>query len=154
MRLLPLALLLCTSVVIGQTLPQPSRTVYKCEEGGQVHYSDAPCLGAKKVDVEPTRGLNKSTGRELQGSDVRRERFREELAEAFKPATGLDAKQLNQAVRRQKLSPDAQRQCRLLDQQLPEAEIAEVLAKTDAELKAAQKRLFEVRTTYRKLRCD
>jgi len=149
-----LALLLCTTAAMGQTLPPANRTVYKCEDGGKVHYSDSPCLGAKKVDVEPTRGLNKSTGQELQGTDVRREHLREGFAEMVKPMTGLNAKQLDQTGRRQKLSPDAQRQCRLLDQQVPAAEATEMSAKTGSELKRAQERLFELRTAYRKLGCD
>lgn len=46
------------------TLPAPSRTVYKCSVGGKVAYSDEPCVGAQRVNVEPTRGMNKSTGHE------------------------------------------------------------------------------------------
>lgn len=155
MKLLSLlALLLCNAIAFGQTLPQPTRTVYKCEEGGKVNYSDSPCLGAKKVDVEPTRGLNKSTGRELQGQDVRNERFHESLADMVRPVTGMDAKQLDKFGRRQRLSPEAQRQCRVLDPQLPAAEAAEASARTGPELKTAQRRLFELRATYRKLGCD
>ena len=155
MKLLSLlTLLLCTTVATGQTLPKASRTVYKCEEGGKVNYSDSPCLGAKKLEVEPTRGLNKSSGREVQGRDVNHERFREAFADGIKPVTGLDAKQLDQAGRRQRLTPETQRQCRALDQQLPMAEAAEAAAKVGAELKAAQKRLLDARTSYRKLGCD
>ncbi|MEK8086891.1 hypothetical protein WNB94_10760 [Aquabacterium sp. A3] len=43
---------------IATSLPPPSRTVYKCEVGGKVHYADSPCVGAQKVDVTPTRGMN------------------------------------------------------------------------------------------------
>ena len=75
------------------TLPPTSRTVYKCNEKGKTVYSDAPCLGATKVDVEPTRGFNKDTGREIIGTDVRREQHRELMADAFKPLTGLTAEQ-------------------------------------------------------------
>lgn len=154
MKLLTFLALLNCSAAVAQTLPPPSRTVYRCEEGGKVHYSDSPCLGAKKVDVEPTRGLNKSSGQELQGPDVRKERFREGMADMIKPVTGMDAKQLDQAGRRQRLSPEAQRQCRLLDQLLPAAESAEKTAKAGSELAVQQKRLFELRATYRKLRCE
>jgi hypothetical protein len=58
--------------------------VFKCENGGKTFYSDSPCLGAKKIDVEPTRGLNKSTGSERTGKDVSREMQREQFAEAVK----------------------------------------------------------------------
>lgn len=149
-----LMLSLWSASVFPQGLPPPSRTVYKCEDGKQVHYSDSPCLGAKKVDVEPTRGLNKSTGQELQGRDVRHERQREAFANGLKPVTGLDARQLDQAGRRQRLSAEAQRQCRLLDQQIPAAEAAEHAAKAGPELTAAQRRLFELRATYRIAGCD
>lgn len=155
MKLLSMfAVALLGTAAAAQTLPPPSRTVYRCEEHGKVRYSDAPCLGAKLVDVEPTRGLNKSTGRELQGEDVRNERFREAFAEVTKPVTGMDAKQRDQATRRLRLSPEVQRQCRVIDQQLPVAESAERTTKEPSKLIAAQKRLFELRETYRKLRCE
>lgn len=154
MKLLPFIALLGCSAAVAQTLPPPSRTVYRCEESSKVHYSDSPCLGAKKVDVEPTRGLNKSSGQELQGQDVRKERFREGIADMVRPVTGMDAKQFDQAGRRQRLSPEAQRQCRLLDQLLPAAEAAEKTAKAGPELAAEQKRLLELRAAYRKLRCE
>lgn len=148
------ALSLFCAAATAQSLPPPSRTVYRCEHEGKVHYSDAPCLGAVKVDVEPTRGLNKATGRELQGADVRNERLNEILADATKPLTGNDARQRAQAIRRQQLSADAQRQCRLLDQQLPDAEAAERIARKGDELAAAQKQLLKLRATYRQLRCE
>ena len=43
-------------------LPPTSRTVYKCQEGAKTVYSDEPCLGAQRINVEPTRGLDKSSG--------------------------------------------------------------------------------------------
>jgi hypothetical protein len=156
-RLLVLVPLLGFASAFAQGMPPPTRTVYKCEEGGKVHYSDSPCLGAKKLAVEPTRGLNKSTGQELQGTDVRNERFREGLAEAVKPLTGMDAKQIDQFGRRQRLSPEAQRQCRVLDQQLPAVEAAEAAtagASAASRLLTAQQRLLELRAEYRRLRCD
>jgi hypothetical protein len=152
--LLPLAALLSATVAMSQGLPPPSRTVYKCEDGGKVHYSDSPCLGARKLEVEPTRGLNKSSGRELQGQDVNRERFREAFANGIKPVTGMDAKQLDQAGRRQRLGSEARRQCRGLGLQIPAAEATEKSAKAGIELQLAQQRLFALRTTYRTLGCE
>lgn len=76
----------CTAGAVAQPQPgslrQPSRTVYKCEAAGKVTYSDEPCAGAVRVEVEPTRGLNKSSGSERTGADVARERRREGIAEA------------------------------------------------------------------------
>lgn len=154
MRLLSLLALLLCSATVAQTLPPPSRTVYRCEEGGKVVYADSPCLGARKLEVEPTRGMNKSTGQELQGADVRREHLREGFAEMVRPVTGMDAKQLDRAGRRQRLSPEAQGQCRALDRKLPAAEAAERDAKAEAELAKAKQQLLELRATYRKLRCE
>jgi len=38
-----------------QNLPPSSRTDFRSEVDGKVTYSDSPCLGARKVEVEPTR---------------------------------------------------------------------------------------------------
>jgi hypothetical protein len=91
----------------SQNLPPPSPTVYKCELNGRIEYSDNPCLGAARLEIEPTRGLNKSTGREREGRDVRGERRREAFAEAIRPPTGKDAKQLDALSQRMKLTPNA-----------------------------------------------
>ena len=74
----------------AQKLPAPSREVFKCEHGGKVVYSDAPCLGAKKVDIEPTRGLDKQSGQVRRGADVRQERLSEQITEAYRPIFGDD----------------------------------------------------------------
>ncbi|MBI3346243.1 MAG: hypothetical protein HY020_03410 [Burkholderiales bacterium] len=121
---------------------------------GKVQYADAPCLGARKVDVEPTRGLNQSSGRMAVGKDVSRERQREALAEGIRPVTGMDARQLDRAGRRQRLSPATQRQCLVWDQQIPAAESAEEAARTAADRSAAQQRLLELRTAFRKAGCE
>ena len=84
-----MCLLLC-NLAQAQPLPPPSRTVFKCDEGGRVVYSDRPCLGAKKIEVEPTRGVSRLSGRERVGSDVQREVFRENVAEALRPATDMN----------------------------------------------------------------
>ena len=36
---------------------KPSRSVYKCNGNGIPIYSDAPCLGAERLEIEPTRGV-------------------------------------------------------------------------------------------------
>ena len=134
------------------TLPPTSRTVYKCNEKGKTVYSDAPCLGATKVDVEPTRGFNKDTGREIIGTDVRREQHRELMADAFKPLTGLTAEQYKVHERRYKLSPESQQACKRLDQLIPQAEYAEKDASPE-ELAIAKNNLFVLRKSYSKNGC-
>jgi hypothetical protein len=49
--------LLGSTAASAQSLPQPSRTVFKCKKDGKIVYSDSPCLGAEKLEVVPTRGL-------------------------------------------------------------------------------------------------
>ena len=55
---------LATPQLVAQSikLDKPTRTVYKCNTDGKVVYSDTPCLGAERIDAEPTRGLDKSSG--------------------------------------------------------------------------------------------
>jgi len=98
--------------------------------------------------------MSKSTGRELTGSDVRREVFREQLSDAVRPITGMNAQQLDQAGRRMKLSSEAQVACRQLDQALPLAEQAERAAQGSSALKAQQLELFKLRKRYRELGCE
>jgi len=141
-------------------LPAPSRTAFKCEVDGKVSYSDSPCLGAKKVDLEPTRGLNSSVSGKSPlsasppfGADVQRERRREAMAEAIKPITGLDAKQLEiQGQRMKQLSPEARQACARLDRAIPAAEAAEASA-SKAELPTIQEQLLQLRKRFRELRC-
>lgn len=146
------SLVFVSTQAYSQKLPPPSRTVFKCEVAGKVSYSDSPCLGAQKIDVEPTRGLNKMSGRELLGNDVRREQNREMFADAIRPITGMDAKQLDVQGRRMKLTADAQRECRHLDAEIPVAEKQEKLVKQQA-LADVQAQLFRMRRSFRELGC-
>jgi hypothetical protein len=100
-----------------QQLPIPSRTVFKCNQAGKTIYYDSPCLGAEKTDIEPTRGADSASGRKLIGAGVRHEQHRELMAEALKPLTGMDAKQLDTCGRRMKLPQHAQRECADLERQ-------------------------------------
>jgi hypothetical protein len=120
----PLALAVLGTVSCAQTmkLPPTSRTVFKCEIDKKISYSDEPCLGAKRIDVEPTRGMDQLSGRKSVGSDVRREQTREEFANAVKPLTGMDTKQFQTQGRRMKLSTNAQTECKELDGTLANAE--------------------------------
>ena len=153
-----IALLFLTMLPVGsvfsQSLPPPSRTVYRCEEAGKIRYSDSPCLGARRIDVEPTRGFDRSTGRELFGHDVRTERNREMFAEAIRPLTGMDARQLDKAGRRMKLSPDAQRECQRLDREIPLTKQAERQALQPHALAAARETLHGLRMASRNSRCE
>lgn len=136
----------------AQKLPPASRTVFKCQEAGKTVYSDSPCLGAKLIDVEPTRGLNKSSGRVQIGADVQREQGREAVAEILRPLTGLDAKQLAVQGRRNKLSLEDQKECRRLDGDMSAAQQDEKNA-TQSDLKDVQMKLYQLRKRFQKLGC-
>ncbi|MGO4476131.1 hypothetical protein AB4Z32_07730 [Massilia sp. 2TAF26] len=136
----------------AQTLHAPSRTLYKCKEQGKLTYSDSPCLGAEKLEVEPTRGVNKLSGEKRVGPDVRRELEREMFAEMVRPLTGMSNKQFEVEVRRVKLPWVAQQECRRLDQDLVTTENEEKRAAQNA-LRDVQARLFLMRQRFRELRC-
>jgi hypothetical protein len=133
-------------------LPSPSRTVFKCSAEGKMVYSDSPCLGATKLEIEPTRGISKLSGRELVGADVRREQQREAFAEAVRPLTGMDAKQFDTQSRRMSLPAAAQQECRSLEQTISVAETEERQS-VQPGLVEIQKRLFEMRLRFNRLRC-
>ena len=141
-----------TYFAFAQKLPPTTRTVYKCEVNGKTIYSDDPCVGAQKLEVEPTRGVDTSAGPRRVGADVQREQHREAIAEAIRPLTGMDAKQLDVAGRRMKLAPEARRQCSDLDRAVPAMESRERLAKAN-ERETVQKQLHELRVRARELRC-
>ena len=146
------ALLLVSIHASAQSLPPPAKTVFRCEEGGKVVYSDAPCLGARKIDVEPTRGVSKLSGKERIGSAVQHERQREQIAEAVRPLSGMNPQQFDTFGRRQNLSSAAQRECLRLDEQVMAAERDEHGAKGPV-LAEIQARLFGLRKRFRELGC-
>lgn len=149
-----LTLVIATAPAVAQSvkLPPPSRTVYKCEVEGKTSYSDSPCVGAQRLEIEPTRGMDSMTGKPKSGADVRREREHEVIAEAVKPITGKDAKGFEKDRRRLQLSPAARRECAGLDGDLSAQERAERQAKP-ADLPLAQQSLYATRKRYRDLGC-
>jgi hypothetical protein len=152
MKILAATLTLVASAVAAQNLPPPSRTVYKCDDGKNVHYSDSPCLGATKVDVEPTRGLNKSTGQVRVGQDVQREKTNELMADALRPILNETPKQRETRHKRFKLESEVKAECTQLDVQIPSLEKLERSTPREA-LPAVQRDLLAVRTSFQGLRC-
>ena len=136
----------------GTALPKASRTVYKCGVAGKVVYTDDPCIGGQLVNVEPTRGMNKSTGRELTGADVRREKQNEVFAEAVKPITGKTPKQMEVQRNRVFFSAQAQAECANLDGDITRHE-ADEKAVSIASRAPVQRELFALRKRHRELRC-
>jgi hypothetical protein len=140
---------------MAQQLPPPSRTVFKCEIDGKVVYSDSPCFGAKRVDVEPTRGLDKSSGAERIGADVRKERNTEAVADALRPVFGESAEQRSKRHHRAKLAklaPEVRAECSRLDLEISKAEDVEARVKLK-QLTLARNHLLLLRNQYRDRRC-
>jgi hypothetical protein len=148
----PLFILMVTTLGQAQSLPPVSRTVFKCQVAGKTVYSDAPCLGAKQIDVEPTRGLNQTSGNKRIGADVMHEQGREAFAQAVRPITGMDAKQLAVQGRRNKLNSQDQQECRRLDGEVAASQQDEK-ASAGSDLKTVQEKLFQKRKRFRELGC-
>jgi len=141
-----------TGAAAAQTLPAPSRTMYKCTVNKVTSYSDKPCLGAERLVVNPARGVSKLSGTERIGNDVLAERNRENLANAIRPLTGMSPEQYEVARRRYQLSSAAQQECRRLDPSLLQLEAMEKAADKTAR-PIIQHDLFILRQRFTELRC-
>jgi hypothetical protein len=75
------------------------------------------------------------------------------VAEAIRPLTGLDAKQLAVRGRRNKLSLEDQMECRVLDGDMSAAQQDEKNA-TQSDLKDVQLKLYQLRKRFHKLGCN
>ena len=128
------------------------RTVFRCHAAGKIIYSDEPCLGAEQLNIEPTRGMNKSTGIERVGKDVQHEKHREIFSEAIKPITGMTSAQNAVQVKRYSLSSAAQSECRQLDGKILQAEKFEQSA-LSTEKNDVQQNLLILRKRFRELYC-
>lgn len=119
---------------------------------GKTVYTDDPCIGAQRVNVEPTRGMNKSTGRELTGADVRREKQNEVFADAVKPITGKTAKQMEVQRHRAFFSAQAQAECANVDIEIATMEGQEKAISVESKA-PVQRELFALRKRHRELKC-
>jgi hypothetical protein len=119
---------------------------------GKTVYTDVPCEGAQRVDVQPTRGLNKSTGTERIGAEVRAEMHNEQMAQALRPLFGESAQESALRHRRANLTPEQNRQCQALDTELVRLELREKQVRGE-ELKPTQAALFRARQQFHAGRC-
>jgi hypothetical protein len=146
--------LISTAVQAQATKLSPaSRTVYKCDVNGKVTYSDNPCLTAERLEIEPTRGADSITGSRRRGKDVQREMHREQVAEAVKPLTGMNAEQLEQAGKRRRLDLKSQTECARLDSSIPALERREAAELAAADRASVQQTLLAQRQRSRQLGC-
>lgn len=133
-------------------VPPTSRTVFKCNVDGKVVYSDNPCLGAQVLNIQPTRGLNQSTGKEITGRDVMVEKNHEAFVQAVKPVTGMDQHEFDVAKQRVNMSGPQKAECVRLDSEIAAGETQERSVAKDA-LIGIQARLLAMRTRYKGLGC-
>lgn len=136
----------------AQTLPTPSRTMYKCTANKVTSYSDKPCLGAERLVVNPARGVSKLSGTERIGKDVQDERIRDMWADAFRPISGMTREEYEVFRRRNTLSTAAKQECRRLDPSLLQLEAMEKAADKAAKA-TVQRDLFILRQRFTELRC-
>jgi len=134
-------------------LPSPGLTIYKCEVNGKVAYTDEPCLGAKRLDVVPTRGVDTLSGTKRVGKDVARDQHREAMARAFQPLTGMNEQQHATATRRYKLAAPAQRECRSLESAILDNEEVERRAGASSLVQSLQHDTLSMRKRYHELNC-
>jgi hypothetical protein len=126
--------------------------VYRCEAGGKVSYSDAPCVGARTVDVTPTQGMDKMGGQSRKGAEVQHDEGRKVLDKALQPLTGKSHEDMDVLRRRVNLSPGTRARCGALDGQL--AELQGAVAQTSgAEKGRAEVELYKARKSFFDLQC-
>jgi hypothetical protein len=156
MKILILAVyvLLFSGLAVAQTktVPPPAKTVYKCVVAGKVTYSDDPCLGAVRMDVEPTRGVDKISGKSQVSSELQQKKLVEALDTATIPLTGLTTEQRDVMRRRASLTPVERSECSLIDGQVAAWERRERAA-VPADLPDIQRNLFGWRKQYREKNC-
>jgi len=146
-----LAAALATLVVAPTVCSAAPPTVYRCESNGKVSYSDEPCVGAKAIEVTPTQGADKMTGRSRKGKEVQRDEYHTALNTATRPLHGRSHEDMEVLRRRFKLSSADQMQCASLDLQLPDLEEQASSSsgpgkgRADVALYQARKRAFDLK---------
>ena len=143
-----------TALVLMQFSSAVVAQVYRCEINGKVGYSDEPCRGAKRVDLRPTRGLDKLSGKSQKGADVRAEESNKQAADIFRPILRETPEQRATRHRRARnhLTPEETAQCYLLDARMRGLE-GEEKAAAGAELQRVQQKLLKQRQEHRQLKC-
>ena len=125
---------MATIALCSQTEAGP---VYKCTVNGKTAYSDAPCVGAKEVDIQPTEGMNKWTGSERKSPDqVQRD--------MTKARRDLPSGHFESRAKYSHLRPSDQRECHIT-----ESEIAALKAAKPVNEQA----LYSARAKFFKLKC-
>ena len=141
---------------VAQSAPTASRSAFKCKVDGKIVYSDEPCLGAEKIDFEPSKNAN-VTPRTVRSSDTRRpqpqrEPEKEANAENRHALTDAEPAPAEAVSGRARLSSTSQRECRDLESGIARLEREEKEA-TKPELPRVQSQLFSKRKRFVDLGC-
>lgn len=128
------------------------KPVYRCETDGRVSYSSEPCVGAREIDVTPTQGLDKMTGKSRKSADVLRQELDNAVSKALQPLTGMTPEQFAVHKRRIGLSARDKADCARLDATLPELKQRASMA-TPAEHTEADMSLYKARKQFNDLNC-
>lgn len=145
-------LLLPAIFALTCTLTPAQQQVFRCESGGTVNYTHAPCLNAQTIDTTPTQGLNSMTGKRRPSADVQRSENQRSFAEALYPLTRMSPATHAREARRQPLLPEDRVHCTTLDMRLPGLENTARQA-TPARKAQAEQDLLQARKRYFELRC-
>lgn len=131
-----------------------SAQVYRCDQNGKTVYTDAPCLGAKKIDATPSQGFDTYSGKSRKGKEVMTDERRRATTEAMRPLHGMSYENMKPRYERsaKHLTPAEHAQCELLDSTMAGLEEREKTATGDA-LRSVQTRLLRQRQQYRNLKC-
>ncbi|MCD6664171.1 MAG: DUF4124 domain-containing protein [Comamonas sp.] len=143
-----------TAALIAMACTMAYGQVYRCDQGGKTVYTDAPCLGAKKIDATPSQGFDTYSGKSQKGKEVRKDERRRLMTESMRPLHGQTYEAMKPRYERSErhLTPAEHAQCEALDKTMEALEEREKRATGDT-LKAVQLRLLRQRQRYRELKC-
>ena len=144
----PNPLVLSALFFISTAAPASAQTtVYKCERGRSVTYSEKAC-GGRIINTDDAPISAKRNPKEV---DVRRVEENQAMAQAMTPKAGESAGQFETRRRRGRLMPTDRAECERLDKRMPVEEAsmnnpnAEEVAKAETALGKSRKRLGELR---------
>jgi hypothetical protein len=132
-------------------VPSPSSaqtTVYKCESGGTVTYSEKPCRG-RVINTGNAPVPAKPNPKEV---DLRRIEENRVVAQAMQPRADESAEQFETRRRRARLMPADRDECARLDKRMP-VEEASLTNPDPKEVAKAQQALDKSRKRFGELRC-
>lgn len=146
-----------SACALAQPVSPASRSAYKCTIDGKTVYSDEPCLGAQKIDIEPGKAANATTRSSSTSSNARRQQPRPEpkaepSAEGDHASTDVETKPAQVLSGRARLSSASQRECRDLESSITVLEREEKEA-SKSDLPRVQGQLFTKRKRFVDLGC-